>query len=311
MDGIIPLWKEKGMTSHDCVFKVRKILKMKKVGHGGTLDPQVDGVLPICVGRGTKILDYLQEHAKTYVGEITLGFSTMTEDAEGEVVAEKRVTQPLDVHAIDEQMTSFVGEIEQIPPMYSAVKVNGKRLYEYARAGLQVERPVRKAMIYSFKRLTEPVFDSEQGTLSWQFEVTCSKGTYVRTLAVDLGEKLGYPAHMSSLTRMASGGLKAGQCVTLEQMASEMEKLDAGEVPSFLQPLESCFADFTRVDLTKEQYQRVKNGMDMPLSMIAKEVSVQDTVACFYQNQLAALYQVHPEKKNTLKVKKMLRNDID
>lgn len=310
MDGIIPLWKPKGMTSHDCVFKVRKILQMKKVGHGGTLDPQVDGVLPICVGRGTKILDYLQNHAKTYIGEITLGCSTTTEDADGEVVSVKKVDQPLTVEEIDAEMATFVGEIQQIPPIYSAVKVNGKRLYEYARAGITVDRPIRQAQIYSFKRLNTPVFDEEQGKMSWQFEVCCSKGTYVRTLAVDLGEKLGYPAHMSSLTRMASGGFLASQCVTLAQLEERVAASVELEVPDFLYPLERYFLDFPRVDLTSEQYQRVKNGMEMPLTIVNRTIQDQETIACYYQNQLAALYQLHPDKKSCLKVEKMLRNDL-
>ena len=129
MDGLLPLWKERGMTSHDCVFKLRKILHMKKIGHGGTLDPDVDGVLPICLGKATKVIEYSSDAGKVYQGEITLGFSTTTEDKSGEVVETKKVDQLISNEEIDETMKSFIGEITQIPPMYSAVKVNGKRLY--------------------------------------------------------------------------------------------------------------------------------------------------------------------------------------
>ena len=188
MDGILPLWKEKGMTSFDCVYKVRKLLKTKKVGHSGTLDPEVDGVLPICIGKATKVVEYLHESNKVYQGEITLGFSTETEDAHGEIVSSSPIEIPFSIQEIDEKMQNFIGEITQIPPMYSAVKVNGKRLYEYARAGEEVERPVRKATIYNFRRISEPVYNEETKTQSWMFEVSCSKGTYVRTLSVDLGK---------------------------------------------------------------------------------------------------------------------------
>ena len=157
MEGIIPLWKPRGMTSHDCVFKLRKILHTKKVGHSGTLDPDVDGMLPICVGKATKVIEYLQESNKEYEGEVTLGFSTETEDVSGEVVAVTPVFAALTTEEIDAAMATFSGEITQIPPMYSAVKVNGRRLYDYARAGEIVERPKRKAMIHSYERTSVPV----------------------------------------------------------------------------------------------------------------------------------------------------------
>lgn len=205
MDGILPLWKEKGMTSFDCVFKVRRLLQTKKVGHSGTLDPEVDGVLPICVGKATKVVEYLLESNKVYQGEICLGIATETEDAHGEIVNQEEIITPFTIEEIDAMMETFKGEIIQIPPMYSAVKVNGKRLYEYARKGETVERPERRVKIYEFKRTSTPVYDEASKTQKWQFEVSCSKGTYVRTLAVDLGEKLGVPAHMSQLTRIKSG----------------------------------------------------------------------------------------------------------
>lgn len=144
MNGIINLKKEAGMTSHDAVFKLRKILGTKKIGHGGTLDPDVVGVLPIAVGKATRMVEFMQDEGKVYEGEITLGYSTTTEDAGGEVVAETPVLSPLDEKLVDESIASLTGPITQIPPMYSAVKVNGRKLYEYARAGQEVERPERQ-----------------------------------------------------------------------------------------------------------------------------------------------------------------------
>ena len=206
MNGIINLKKEAGMTSHDAVFKLRKILGTKKIGHGGTLDPDVVGVLPIAVGKATRMVEFMQDEGKVYEGEITLGYSTTTEDASGEVVAETHVLSPLDETIVDEAIASLTGPITQIPPMYSAVKVNGRKLYEYARAGQEVERPERQVTIYQFER-TSPI-SYESHLARFTFRVKCSKGTYIRTLSVDLGEKLGYAAHMSHLTRTSAAGLE-------------------------------------------------------------------------------------------------------
>jgi tRNA pseudouridine55 synthase len=306
MDGILPLWKEAGMTSHDCVFKLRKILHTKKIGHGGTLDPDVSGVLPICVGKGTKVIEYMVDSGKTYEGEITLGFSTTTEDAGGEIVEKTALTTPFSVEEIDQAMAKMTGEITQIPPMFSAVKVNGKRLYEYARNNEQVERPIRKAMIYSFQRTSEPVFDAANGTQSWRFKVVCGKGTYVRTLSVDTGALLGVPAHMSYLTRTASGGLRAEQCLTLEQVAEKMADNSSEEL---LLPIEIAVAQFPRIDLSEALYQKVKNGVFLTLKELSLTEQPETLVALFYQDQVVSLYMMHPTKKNVLKPSKVLRNN--
>src|SRR5690625_1326528 len=153
MDGIIPLFKPKGMTSHDCVARIRKLIKKKKIGHTGTLDPGVEGVLPICVGEATKIIPFLTPLKKVYIAEVSLGTSTTTEDAEGEIVEEKHVDiLPTDLE-IDKVLHSFVGEVTQVPPMYSAVKIKGKKLYEYARNNIEIERPKRTITIYELDRL--------------------------------------------------------------------------------------------------------------------------------------------------------------
>ncbi len=254
MNGIINLKKEAGMTSHDAVFKLRKILGTKKIGHGGTLDPDVVGVLPIAVGKATRMVEFMQDEGKVYEGEITLGYSTTTEDASGEVVAETPVLSPLDEKLVDEAIASLTGPITQIPPMYSAVKVNGRKLYEYARAGQEVERPERQATIYSFER-TSPI-SYEDRLARFTFRVKCSKGTYIRTLSVDLGENLGYAAHMSHLTRTSAAGLRLEDSLTLEEIA---EKVEAGQL-DFLHPLEIGTGDLAKVYLTTEQAEEVRFG---------------------------------------------------
>ncbi|MEG0284725.1 MAG: tRNA pseudouridine(55) synthase TruB [Vagococcus sp.] len=303
MEGIIPVWKPRGMTSHDVVFKLRKILRTKKVGHSGTLDPDVDGVLPICVGKATKVIEYIQDSNKVYEGEVTLGFSTETEDASGEIVSESRLSEAISIEKIDEVMALFTGEITQIPPMYSAVKVNGRRLYDYARKGESVERPIRKAMIYSFERTSEPVFS--EGLQKWTFKVDCGKGTYVRTLAVDTGEKLGVPAHMSDLTRIKSGGFSKEDSFTLEEIALLM---DLEREQEFLLPLETGVEDFPRIDLTSDMYQVIRNGSVIPKNFF-QNMTITEPIALFYQEKVVSIYGEHPSKKGLLKPIKVIRND--
>ena len=267
MNGIINLKKEAGMTSHDAVFKLRKILGTKKIGHGGTLDPDVVGVLPIAVGKATRMVEFMQDEGKVYEGEITLGYSTTTEDASGEVVAETPVLSPLDEKLVDEAIASLTGPITQIPPMYSAVKVNGRKLYEYARAGQEVERPERQVTIYQFER-TSPI-SYEDHLAHFTFRVKCSKGTYIRTLSVDLGEKLGYAAHMSHLTRTSAAGLQLEDALTLNEIAA---KVEAGQL-DFLHPLEIGIGDLVKVFLTPEQATEVRFGRFIELDQTDKELA--------------------------------------
>ena len=290
MNGIINLKKEAGMTSHDAVFKLRKILGTKKIGHGGTLDPDVVGVLPIAVGKATRMVEFMQDEGKVYEGEITLGYSTTTEDASGEVVAETPVLSPLDETIVDEAIASLTGPITQIPPMYSAVKVNGRKLYEYARAGQEVKRPERQVTIYQFER-TSPI--SYEGQLArFTFRVKCSKGTYIRTLSVDLGEKLGYAAHMSHLTRTSAAGMRLGDALTLEQIAERVAEEDY----SFLQPLELGIGDLLKVELSDEQVEDVRNGRFISL------VSDEAELAGFYGEKLVAILE---KRKDQFKPRKV------
>jgi len=257
MNGVIPLHKEIGMTSSDCVYKLRKILHTKKIGHTGTLDPLVNGVLPICVGQATKLVNALTGSPKEYEGEITLGKSTTTEDREGETVKEQKLTKPFTVAELEPIFEKMTGDLTQIPPMFSAVRVNGKKLYEYARAGLEVERPERQIHIYDFHIMGEPVFDETTGYQTIKFHVRCSKGTYVRTLAVEYGNMLGLPAYMSQLTRVKSAGFPLAETFTLGQVEAMMEQADY----SFLRSIDDVLADMPSHELTDEEWEiRVLHG---------------------------------------------------
>ncbi|MTD30234.1 tRNA pseudouridine(55) synthase TruB [Planomicrobium sp. YIM 101495] len=298
LNGILPLWKEKGMTSHDCVIRARRILKTKKVGHTGTLDPEVDGILPLCIGRATKVAEYVTDQGKTYEAEVTIGYSTETEDATGETVeednSEKQVTRE-QLIAIFEKLT---GEITQIPPMYSAVKVNGRKLYEYARKGQTVERPKRIVRIDSIELLD----DSTQWTgqrITFPLRIVCGKGTYIRTLAVQIGEALGYPAHMSKLTRTASGSFLREDCVTL---AEAEELAQNGTIDAALKPLKDALSDFATTALEEADLFAVKNGQVLPMHPLLAEHPL---LVLTWQGEPLAIYKQHPEKQDKMKPEKM------
>ncbi|WP_251129442.1 MULTISPECIES: tRNA pseudouridine(55) synthase TruB [unclassified Exiguobacterium] len=255
-NGVLVLDKDRGMTSHDCVFKLRKLFHTKKVGHTGTLDPEVTGVLPICLGRATKLSRFLTDEGKRYVAEVTIGTATMTEDAHGEVVEQKLIAEnELDEDQIDEVMSRLIGTIEQVPPYYSAVKVNGKKLYEYARKGQTVERPRRMVEIHRLERTSALAF--EDGVCRFRMEIDCGKGTYIRTLAVQIGEKLGYPAHMSELRRTSSGSFEESGAVSLDalQAFDTVEERMAHVVP-----LEDVIKRWPAITIPKNREHYIRNG---------------------------------------------------
>ncbi len=215
MNGIILLNKPKGLTSHDCVDKLRKIFKTRKVGHTGTLDPDTTGLLPICINKGTKIVPYLTAENKEYVCRIRIGYSTDTEDQSGETQNSKLVSA-LDDEKVDEVLNNLLNLKTQLPPMYSAIKINGKKLYEYAREGIEVERPLRDVTIYEVERLSE--IEYSNGCAEFDFRIKGSKGFYVRTICVTIGEELGYPAHMAELNRTKSGHFDLKDAYTFEDL---------------------------------------------------------------------------------------------
>ncbi|RRK11171.1 tRNA pseudouridine(55) synthase TruB [Lactiplantibacillus garii] len=294
-DGILPLYKPRGMTSFDCVAKVRKLYQTRKVGHSGTLDPNVDGVLPICIGNATKVVQFLVASGKRYQGSITLGFATTTEDLDGEEVERQPITTPFSKERIDAVLTQMTGELTQIPPMFSAVKVNGRRLYDYARNGETVERPVRHVTITSFKQRQPATYDSEHQTQTIYFTVDCSKGTYVRTLAVDAGKALGVPAVMSDLTRLKSGGFTLDETVTFEQITDHVANGTAGDL---LKPIDQALRQYPRVVINAAIWAKVKNGVwltaaDLQLS----DPAASPMVALIYQDSLKCLYSYRPDER--------------
>ena len=302
MEGIIPLYKPKGMTSHDCVFKLRKILKMKRIGHTGTLDPDVTGVLPICIGKATKVAEYITDAGKTYEGEVTLGFSTTTEDASGEVVETRKVDRVISKSEIIEMLHTFTGTIRQTPPMFSAVKVNGKRLYEYARQGIEIERPTRLVTIYSIELLDDILNNGE--TASFRFRVACSKGTYIRTLAVMIGDALGFPAHMSELSRIRSATFSLSDCFTLEEIETRMFD---GSVTDILHPIETALSHLPKYVINDKITEKVKNGAVLPIpDQFKKEDHL--LVLESEDGKALAIYIHHPEKPGMMKPSKVLRS---
>lgn len=284
MNGVLPLYKERGMTSFDCIRRLRQLLHTKKIGHSGTLDPNVSGVLPICIGTATKLVPYLMASGKVYAGEVLIGQATTTEDLDGEVVDHQAVLKPIDDQQIKEAMQHLTGKITQIPPMYSAVKVNGKRLYEYARAGETVERPQRIITIKEFKLLASN-YDSDQQQQRIRFEVHCSKGTYVRTLAVDLAKQLGYPGTMASLTRLKSGGFELDQTLSLADVEDEVNN---NTIANYIYPPRFVLQAYPQVTLTVQQWRLVQNGGWLKAQDLHHS---ENEIVLLYDGQAKAIYQ--------------------
>jgi len=300
MNGILPLLKPAGWTSHDCVMKVRKIFKTKKVGHTGTLDPSVTGVLPIAIGTATKVVQYLQDEGKTYEAVVTVGIATTTEDQDGEMIESKPIKKPIKREEIISAIKQLTGKITQIPPMYSAVKVNGKRLYEYAREGKTVERPSREVIIYELELLDDKT-EYIGETISFPIRVKCSKGTYIRTLAVSIGEILGYPAHMSKLIRTSACGISIEHCLTLEEIE---QKVNKGQGENLLLPIEIPLRSLPKYEIHDKLADRVRNGVVLPLPEQFEEYF--GPVALWLDGKILAIYKKHPTKPGLFKPDRVL-----
>ena len=247
--GVINIRKEKGFTSHDVVAKLRGIIGQKKIGHTGTLDPDATGVLPVCLGKATKLCDMLMDKDKTYETVLLLGKATDTQDISGTVLSEKAM-DGIDNDAVERCIGEFVGEYLQVPPMYSALKVNGKKLYELARAGIEVERKARPVIIYEIriKEISLPRV---------RMEVSCSKGTYIRTLCHDIGEKLGCGGCMEELTRTKVSRFTLEDSYTLEEVR---QKKEAGLLSEILVPIDEMFGQYEAVTLKRPYEALVCNG---------------------------------------------------
>ncbi|MCJ0951671.1 tRNA pseudouridine(55) synthase TruB [Mammaliicoccus sciuri] len=301
LDGILAIHKEVGMTSHDVVFKLRKILKTKKVGHTGTLDPEVSGVLPICVGKATRVSDYVMESGKSYRAEVTIGVSTTTEDQTGEIVDQKRIDQNLwGKDEIIATLKQLEGDIEQIPPMYSAVKVNGKKLYEYARQNIEVERPVRRVHINSIDLISDIIYEND--TCKFEIEVECGKGTYIRTLATQIGALLNYPAHMSHLIRLKSGGFTLNQAIKLDDLREIVEQ---DKLQDVILPLEYGLNGLTKITVhDKNIVTRIQNGQKIEKSLIDESKHDGEFVV-WYENKAIAIMDTYDKNETLYKPKKV------
>ena len=252
INGVINVYKEKGLTSHDVVARLRKIIHQKKIGHTGTLDPDAIGVLPVCLGRGTKLCDVLTDKDKVYEAVMLLGTTTDTQDITGKVLTKNTVCVN-ECQAV-EAIESFLGEYNQIPPMYSALKVNGKKLYELARAGIEVERKPRLVTIKSIN-VNEIDFGDEEKTIT--FTVECTKGTYIRTLCQDVGDKLGCGACMKSLKRTRVSRFELNDSLTLGQITDLVEK---GNLLDYVIPVDDMFPNYKKIIIYKEYNKLLYNG---------------------------------------------------
>lgn len=250
MNGVIVIDKEKGYTSHDVVNIIRKTLNIKKVGHTGTLDPNATGVLPVLIGEATKISKYLIEHNKTYIAEITLGEKRTTGDMEGEILETKQIPE-LTKEKIDKVLKEFLGKQKQKPPIYSAIKINGKKAYEYARKGKEIEINEREIEIYKINLL-----HYEKDTIT--FEVNCSKGTYIRVLCEDIAEKLGTVGYMKNLRRTEVDKFNLEQAVTIEEIK---EKTDI--VEQKIISVEEIFNNNEKIQLNEYKLNLFLNGVKL------------------------------------------------
>lgn len=254
INGILNVYKPLGITSHDVVYKIRRLTGIKKVGHTGTLDPDAEGVLPICIGKATKVADMLTFSNKRYTARMKLGVTTDTQDASGKVLSVKEFN--LTEEQIRLAIQKFIGEIEQIPPMYSAIKIGGKKLYELARKGIEVERKPRKITIFEAN-----VISINDDVV--EIDVYCSKGTYIRTLCMDIGEELGCGAHMAGLIRTQTSTFTIDKSYTFAQ-------LENGNIEEFVLPVDQMF-DYPKIMVDGEAERKILNGNSVVIPNLISE----------------------------------------
>ena len=297
-EGILPIYKQRGITSHDVVFKARKILKMKKIGHAGTLDPEVDGVLLLLLGGATKVSDYAMDLGKSYRAEVCLGIKTTTEDLTGEVLEECNVSD-IDINKIKDVLQTLIGEIEQTPPIYSAVKVKGKKLYEYARAGkFDVKIPSRKVNIYDVEFIEGSDYYRDN-KFYFSINISCGKGTYVRTIATDIGKKLNLPSTMSKLTRTRSGKIELDNCLTLSEVEQLLEK---NKLEEKLLKKEYALEEYQFVEIPKFRAQQVMNGLRFRKNQFP-DYDFTDGIVFTYENEAIAIHYLKNPDDELLYVK--------
>lgn len=292
--GILNVYKEKGYTSHDVVAKLRGIVGQKKIGHTGTLDPDATGVLPVCLGKATKVCDLLTDKDKTYRAILRLGITTDTQDVSGQVIKE-RDPRGLKEEEVRQAILSFVGAYEQVPPMYSALKVNGKKLYELAREGKTVERKSRPVHIHEIQI-------QEMNLPRVEFTVTCSKGTYIRTLCHDVGEKLGVGGCMEELERIAVGRFHLRDALTLKEI---QEMKEEGTLEEVLRPVDSVFLQYPKMQVKASCESLAFNGNPLPKKGVEVfEGAKEDQIFRLYteSGEFLALYKKTPKDYRIVKM---------
>ena len=255
MNGILLIDKQPDWTSNDVVAKLKGILRQRRIGHSGTLDPMATGLLVVFVGRATRAVEFAEGHDKRYIAGLRLGITTDTQDITGTVLEKKAVSATGE--ELERALAGFRGEIQQIPPMYSAIKHDGRRLYDIARKGGEVERKPRTITVHDLR-----VIDRQEG--DWLLDVRCSKGTYVRTLCHDLGQALGCGGCMSSLRRVEAGQFSVDQAVTLSQV---QQMADAGRAEELLLPVDSLFLQYPRCTATAAQENKIRCGNQVKTSL--------------------------------------------
>lgn len=284
-EGVLPILKPAGFTSHDVVAKCRGILKMKRIGHTGTLDPAVTGVLPLCLGRATRMVEYLQDLPKEYEATLVLGLATDTEDLSGTVVEQVdqvNVTEA-EVRSVLER---FVGTISQVPPMYSALKQDGKRLYELAREGKTVERKPREVTIHELELLA---FIPDPVHPKISFRTLCSKGTYIRTLCVDIGRALGVPAAMAELKRTMSAGIRDAACLTMEEVA---ERVQSGTLSSALIPVDEAVSHLPVHIVSEDKVKPALQGQRLSRNVVQPPATPGETIRLYSpDHQFLGIYR--------------------
>lgn len=290
MDGILNVYKEQGFTSFDVVAKLRGILKQKKIGHTGTLDPMAEGVLLVCLGKATKLVDLLTEGDKIYRVRMKLGIETDTEDITGQVTASasEEILSSIRPETVWEVVRSCEGESMQIPPMYSAIKKDGKKLYEYARAGIEIEREARPITIFGVSN-----FLFEQG--EYIFDVHCSKGTYIRSLCRDIGRKLGCYATMTGLTRLRVHDFSCKQALKL----SEIERLGVDDLSSHILPVDALLTEYPIFSVCEEGKKYLKNGNKLSLRLLQGEKNdkgIAPRIRVYMDGEFVALYDYKKEE---------------
>jgi len=291
MDGIINVFKPKGITSYDVIRRIKKILNIKKVGHTGTLDPNAGGVLPVCVGNATRLSEYILNSKKEYIGELTLGYETDTQDGDGKVI--KYSDKIVEEEEIKMAFEGFKGEIEQVPPMYSAIKHKGKKLYELAREGINVERSPRNVTVYDMN-----IIEIHENKVL--FKVLCSRGTYIRTLCNDIGTKLGTYGYMSYLLRTKVGNFVIEDGMSIEELE---KKVKNNKFEDFLIPMDEALQDWNFVNVNDEDCFKLMNGLTIDVLGALKEGL--NRVYC--QDKFLGIGNIKSHNNvNMLKMKKVL-----